>query len=104
MVANAKSMTFAKRGLGLSFLVLALTCHRQWAGVNSSLELSWCPVTYGICIPDLFTHMIWAYFVYLYFQHTKIINTVMNISAHVLPFVCSPVQNMPSSGFSVACV
>ena len=32
----------------------------------------------------------------------KKINTSMNISGHVLLFLCFPVRNMPSSGFSVA--
>ena len=28
---------------------------------------------------------------------------IINISSYVLRFVCFPVQNIPSSGFSVAC-
>ena len=31
----------------------------------------------------------------------KKINTIMNISGHVLLLFCFPVRNMPSSGFSV---
>ena len=55
----------------------------------------------------MFAHTIWVYFVHLNFQHTKIQwfeekNTIINVSRHVLQFVCLPVQNMPSSGILVA--
>ena len=59
---------------------------------------------------DLFTHMIWVYFVCLNFQHMKRKKkkeegktaTFITVFRHVLQLICFPVQNMPSSGVSVA--
>ena len=51
----------------------------------------------------MFTHTIWAYFVCLNFQHTKIWKCKNKyISRDVLQVFCCPAWNMPRSGFSVA--
>ena len=54
----------------------------------------------GLGCPELFTYMIWAYFVRLNFHIQKKKN--INISGSVLQLICFSVRNVPSCGFSVA--
>ena len=76
--------------------------------------------TMKVSSADLSTRMVRPYFVRLRFQHDKIgkltnkyrrkylkqdfffLYIIINISGHVLPFLCFPVQDMPSSGFLAA--
>ena len=62
--------------------------------------LSHCSLILGLKT-DLFTHMIWVYFVLLHFQRMKMKfkNTIINISRHFCSLFVFPFRICPVLGF-----